>query len=223
MIIKFKFSAFLKLICLSDRQQKTTIKNRLIETDGGGYDYHKSLKLRIGRYLFEDTPFDEVVASVAGISKFCEQESAKFGLIQFQKWRNANPGPLTPLSGVTYESPAGLFRVSFDVTFGINIAGQNLAVHVWNTAKPDLRSDMVYAALSLIRDMYSSADKKPDDVAVLCLRDMKLYRLSDVKPEVTAGLNLARQIENVFQSVQKEIGIQSPGDRPGHPAPSPGI
>jgi len=116
---------------------------------------------------------------------------------------------------VTYESPAGLFRVNFTADFGVRIGRDAVAVHLWNTATPALSPRMVYAALSLFAPLYAATDNPPDDIAVLSLREPRLYRLSEAGRYAGLGSSLASRIEELLRDVSDELGLPPPEDRPG--------
>jgi hypothetical protein len=211
----FGFSAFLKLICLAARPSRSEVRRRLGPSEGG-YDFHRSLRLRAHRYLVGGVPIAEVMESVSAIVRAPEQASARSGLERLDEWRRAHPGPVMSYPPATYESPAGLYKVTFTPDFGLSLGGQGVAIHVWNTAQPDLIPRMVYAALALIAPEYAGLDNAPDDVAVLSLPEMRLYRLSEAGRYATLGVGVGARIEELIRDVQHEIDRPPSGDRPDH-------
>jgi hypothetical protein len=221
----FGFSAFLKLICLNDRPQRTQLRQRL-QAGGGGYDFHRSLRLRAQRFLVDGESMKDVAGSIREIVRAPEQNSARIGLERLEIWRRANPGAVIPFAPVTYESPARLFKVIFAPDFGVCLDRHTVAVHVWNTAWPDLSARMVYAALSLFLPIYFAGEGVPDDLAVLSLPEQRLYRLSDADRHAEIGVTLATRIENLLREVGDDIGLsraeENRGRRRGPPSDPPG-
>ena len=212
----FGLSAFLKLICLNERPGRTQMRARLSPSTGG-YDFHRSLRLRAHRYLVDGEPIEEVVASIAEIVRKPEQLSVRLGLERLEEWRGEHPGEIMPFAPVTYQSPAGLFKVTFTADFGVRIGREGVAVHLWNTAMPALSPRMVYAALSLFTPLYEQSDNTPDDIAVLSMREPRLYRLSGAGRFAGLGDSLAGRIEEMLRDVRDELGLPAPEDRPdGH-------
>lgn len=212
----FGFSAFLKFICLNERPQRTEARKRVFKTGRGGYDFHRSLRERVNQYLVEDTPMELIVETIKEITKEAERNSARGGLKRIEAWRLRHLGKIISFPPVTYESPEQLFKVTYSPNFGIRIGDADVAVHVWNTAKPRLSPNLVYAALALVRPLYKGA-KAPDDVAVLSLPDGKLYRLSEVELPVEAGKYLAADIEKLLRDVANEQELprgEGDADRP---------
>lgn len=211
----FGLSAFLKLICLNERPGRTQMRARLTPSAGGGYDFHRSLRLRAHRYLVDGEPMEDIMASVTQIARAPEQASARLGLHRLEEWRLANPGAIIPYTPVTYESPSQLFKVTFTADFGVRIGSDGVAVHLWNTAFPSLSPRMVYAALSLFERPYSAAHNPPDDLAVLSLREPRLYRLSDAGRFAGLGASLAARIEDMMRDISDELELPGHEDRPG--------
>jgi len=212
----FGFSAFLKLICLNERPGRSHMRARLSPSTGG-YDFHRSLRLRAHRHLIDGEPMEEVVASTAEIVRAPEQLSARVGLERLDQWRREHPGAIVAFAPVTYESPAELFKIVFTPDFGVRLGREAVAVHLWNTAKPMLAPRMAYAALSLFASLYAATDNPPDDIAVLSLREPRLYRLSEAGRFAGLGVSLASRIEDMLRDVRDELGLPLPEDRPGAP------
>lgn len=210
----FGLSAFLKLICLNERPGRTQMRARLSPSTGG-YDFHRSLRLRAHRYLIDGEAMQDIVASISDIARAPEQASARVGLQRLEEWRSAHPGAIVPFAPVIYESPAGLFRVNFTADFGVRIGREAVAVHLWNTATPELSARLVYATLSLFAPVYAATDNPPEDIAVLSLREPRLYRLSEAGRYAGLGASLADRIEEMLRDVSQELGLPPAEERPG--------
>jgi hypothetical protein len=215
----FGFSAFLKLISFNTRPQRSLIRQRLSVSESKGYDFHRSLKLRAKRYLADGVPLADVLLTVQEISRASERRSAESGLTQLGIWRDRNSGSISSFEPVLFESPAKNFKVQFLPNFGIRMNERVVAVHIWNTAKPDLDTRMMYAALSLFPSLYADKDERPDDIGVLSLLDLKLYRLSEVEDQTEIGRRLIRRLDDIFEEVRREPARPSkpPKDRPVTP------
>jgi hypothetical protein len=215
----FGFSAFLKLVSLNSRPQRSLIRQRFLASSSGGYDFHRSLKLRANRYLVDEVPLSDVLLSVEEIKRAPERQSAKTGLKQLGIWRDRNPGSILSFEPALFESPAKNFKVQFLPNFGVRLSGRIVAVHIWNTAKPDLDVRMTYAALSLFPPLYADQERRPDDVGVLSLPDLQLYRLSEVEDQTEIGLRLVRRIDDIFEEIRREPAKPGapPKDLPGIP------
>lgn len=212
------FSAYLKLISLNQRPRDSAIRGRVHPT-GGGYDFHRSMKRAAHRLLAEGAPLDDILGSLATIKRSSERQSAMKALAQLAEWRASNPGELLSYSPATYRHGSGLFKVAFTPDFGVRLGGAGTAIHIWNTAKPELTARTVYAALSLFPDLYDGADT-PDDFALLSLREPQLFRLSAAGRFAGLGESMADKVGEAFRSALSDLGTITPTDQPGFPTGS---
>lgn len=219
----FGFSAFLKLISLNSRPQKTEIRKRSLPSDSG-YDFHRSLRRLAHRYIVDGTPFPEVLLEAEDVSRDSERQSVKDGLERLRSWRALNPGEVLHFDPAHFESPAKNFKVQYLPNFGIELDGSQVAIHVWNTAVPILDARMTYAVLTLLPDAYAEHSVQPDDFAVLSLPDSRLYRLKDVNFDEYAeiGRRVLRRLDDIFEEIRRDPARPTtPPKRRFPPPPSP--
>lgn len=217
-MLNFGISAFLKLVCLNSRPQRTELRKRLLSS-GSGYDYHRSLRLRVHRLLVDGEPRASISASIDEIASKSERKSVRSGLEQLANWRTAHRGEIIGYKAVTYESASGLFKVTYTADFGIRMGDQGIAVHVWNTGDPPLLREMAYAVLGLFKLLYEDADDIPDDLAVLSLPDLQFYRLSEAGAHAGVGVALVRRVENVMRELIDELELPGREEHPPEPRP----
>jgi hypothetical protein len=199
-VIKFGFSAFLKLLSLNDKPQRTEIRRRLAPSSGGGYDFHDSLRRLAHRYLVDGDPMPDLLASAGQIVQPPERLSAVAGLERLALWRAKNPAVVLDVAPVTYESPQHLFKVEFKADFAVPRHGEKTAIHIWNTKTPALVPGAVYAALSLIAQACENEEGAPDDFGVLSLREPTiLYLLSEAADWSGVAATLVERIEDIIQ------------------------
>lgn len=208
----FGFSAFLRMICLNEKPQKTVIRNRHRQIKSGGYDFHKSLRDNIRKLATGTSSIEEVLNSVSAIVKKPERESAKAGIKSFVEWINENPSAVSFCDPLTFTSPAGLFRITFQADFVVDINGRKTAVHVWNT-KLKLSRNIVMAALTLVATKWNVTPSGPNDFAVLSLRDGELYRWSDDQHGyLKSGNELMLHLDRVCALVRNDFNLPIIGD-----------
>jgi hypothetical protein len=199
----FGFSAFLKFLSLNPRPQRREVRMRLSPGEGG-YDFHRSLRLKTNRLMVEGEDLKSLIEEAASLGNPAERRSLEAGLRQLDVWRAANPGQVVARQSALYVSPAGSFKVSFIPDFGYRIGGKSVAIHVWNTGTVGLSPAMTYAALALAASRYDG-DHRPDDLAVLSLPEKRLYRLSDVPDQNRLAAIVAANIDRLFETVRDEI------------------
>lgn len=207
------FSAYLKLISLSQRPLDTAIRGR-VSPKGGGYDFHRSMKRAAHRLLAEGVPLDEVLASLARIKRPSERMSSIAALTRLAEWRSEYAGELLTYEPATYSHSSGLFKVAFTPDFGVRLGRIGTAVHIWNTSKPALTSRMVYAALSLFPELYD-ASGAPDDFALLSLREPHFYRLSEAGRYAGLGESVAEKVAESFRQALTALDGDDTSEQPG--------
>ena len=208
----FGFSAFLKLLCLNERPQRREVRVRLMPSQGG-YDFHRSLRLLCRRFLVDGAALADLLTSADGLANSAEGRSARAGLEALDAWRRDNPGEIVAVPPRTFESPNGTFKIHFTPDFGLQEGRSVTAVHIWNTARPPLVERMVYAALSLVPELYEHEDiAPPSDFAVLSLPEMRLYRLSEAGDFTLISRRVVVMIEQLIEQSGGEVGDRPAGD-----------
>ena len=212
-MITFGFSAFLKVLSLNDKPQRSEITKRLGPSSSSGYDFHKSLRSHARRYLVGGEPMTDVIASAGRIVRLPERQSAALALQRLERWRAATPGDVLYFAPVVFESPRHLFKVKFEPDFGFRIGGKATAIHLWNTKYPKLAPGMTYAALSLVARAFEIRESAPEDVGVLSIREPPTaYLLSEVSDRSRIAALIVEQVEGIIQGTTPPP--PPPEDRP---------
>jgi hypothetical protein len=212
-VITFGFSAFLKVLSLNDKPQRSAIKKRLGPSSSNGYDFHKSMRQHAHRFLVDGEAMPDVITSAGTIVQLPERLSATLALQRLELWRIATPGAILQFSPVVFESPRHLFRVKFEPDFGLRIGGKNTAIHLWNTKQPNLSPGATYAALWLAAQAFRDQEHAPDDVGVLSIREPPtLYLLSQVRDASAVAASIVERMEETIQETPPPPPL--PEDRP---------
>lgn len=211
-MLTFGFSAFLKLLSLSERSQRSEIRRRL-KASGHAYDFHRSLRLRAHR-LLAGVPLADVVASANTITRLPERLSAVAALTRLDTWRHDTAGTLFTYRPAAFESPSRRFKVKFEPDFGLQIRGAGTAFHIWNNKAPKLATGPTYAALHLIGEVYQGHDTMPDDIAVLSLREPPaVYRLGEVADMTDLAASITARLEDAIEE-EGGTALPPPEERP---------
>jgi hypothetical protein len=215
-IPKFGFSAFLKLVNANPKPQRRLVRDRY-KPSTGGYDYHKSLKIRVQQVAFGELTFQQAFDSTSQIRKSSERESARRGLRRFLEWKQQNPGELEAASSLLFESPKGLYKVEYTPNFVLKMDQRRTAVHLWNT-QHRLSPQLIRAVLSAVAVRYPVEDR-PDNFAVLSLQDGTIYKWSEADADVALlGEKLLDFVDNQFEIARNELGLPAGPDAPSpHP------
>ncbi len=213
---RFGFSAYLKLISLNPKPQRSELRKRLSPSDFA-YDFHRSLRLHANRLLAKGESIESVLESVGHIAKLPERNSVQAGLSTLLSWRASHSAKLFGLKSHIYSSPNGVFKLNFSADFGTVIDGKRCAVHLWNTKKPSLSQRLTVGTLSLIKQAYPGID----NLVVLSLLDSQLLWSVDDARYAAIGHNLALRVEEAILSVEEELRTATKGRRtppaPPHP------
>ncbi|RWN46448.1 MAG: hypothetical protein EOS03_14170 [Mesorhizobium sp.] len=212
----FGTSAYLKLISLNSKPQRTELRKRLSPSNAS-YDFHRSLRLHSNRLLAKGESIENVLESVGRIAKLPERTSVQAGLATLLNWRASHPSKLFEVKSHIYASPTDVFKLNFSADFGTVIDGKRCAVHLWNTKKPPLSERLTVGVLSLMKQNYPELD----NLVVLSLLDSQLFWSAEDVRYATIGHNLALRIEEVILSVEDELRPPTTGRRtppvPPHP------
>lgn len=215
-MLTFGVSAFLKLTSLNPRPRRTELKKRLFPTGGEPYDFHRRLKLATSKHVARGEDLAALIAHAKTIEPIPERKAMVAGLEKLGIWLEDAPGTGFKPENHSFESPRGLFKVSFQPEFGLVNGAQRIAFHVWNTQKPPLRIGAVYSTLALMAEEYSDLDDCPDDFGLVSLHEPKAYRLSDaVAGRYAASKSMVEWIEELILDIQSDAGMGSgDSDRP---------
>lgn len=213
------FSAYLKLVCIKESQQKRALRERY-SSGKKGYDFHRSLRLMINGIAIDKMPVHQALGSLNNIKKKAEKNSATNGIKRFLTWLSPITKPFQPCESLTFSSPNKNYKILFKPDFLTELSGRRTAVHIWNT-KTKLSEDIVLASLCAVASRYPDTHLRPDDFAVLSLQDGKLYAWSESSPEHRAmGEDLLLYIEKMCSLVRNELGLPLHPDSDG-PSPMP--
>lgn len=208
----FGFSAFLKLISLSERQRASELARRLARISRGGYDFHRKFRLLARTLVVERGALSDVLADAEGITKEAERKSTVAALQRLALWRKGMPVPAFSSEQVIYKSPRGGFRLRFDPNFQLTVRGSSVAFHVWNTKTPALSPGGTLAALSLVATAAETQGSATDDFAVLSVREpVSVYRLSEAPDVSLLAERLAAHLDTAILGPLTPPGAE---DRP---------
>lgn len=201
----FGFSAFVKLVSLNQRPRITEMRKRLGPSTGGGYDFHKLTRELLHQLLVDRASGDELIAKAELIKNPYERTSAIAAIKKVIELQAAFVGSPFELPEMTYESPAGVFKVKLQADFGAIVSGARVGIHVWNTKEPALDSRLTRAALSLFGGQFEDLT---DDLAVLDLRRSTLIRMGDPDRHAALADRMVSYLEEMFLDLRsgRDVG-----------------
>jgi hypothetical protein len=204
-VLTFGFSAFLKILSLNDKPQRTEIRRRLNPPPGDGYDFHRRFRQLAHLYMIEGAPLSDMLASAAAITQLPERVSAVAALHRLALWRTKRDGQVLTFPPIVFESPSHLFKVRFEPDFGMLVQDKPTAIHLWNTKSVKLSPAATYASLALAAQAYQGQEFGPDDVGVLSMHEPpSLYRLSQVPARSALSTSAIEHIEGLIYGAMSE-------------------
>lgn len=215
-MLSFGTSAYLKLISLNTKPQRTELRKRLSPSDSP-YDFHRSLRLHASRLLAKGESLESVLESVGHITKTPERTSVQAGLATLLNWRAEHPAALFEVKRYAYTSPNSIFRLNFSADFGTVINGKRCGVHLWNTKKPPLAEMLTIGVLSLMKENYPELD----NLVVLSLLDSRLFWSANDTRHVAIGQSISLRIEEAILSVEEELETSTRARRTPQVPPHP--
>lgn len=201
----FGFSAFIGVLSLNERPQRTKIKNRISPNKKSGRDFHTPFRQAAHKLVLRGASLDEIVASMQNIKQDAKRTSAINGIKRLSGWQALQTRQAMEFGAAIYQSPNAVFRIRYEPDFGLDIDGRHTAIHIWNN-KAEINPTFTFAALTFLRNGYASLRGGPDDWAVLSTKDLTLYRHSETtENHVTLANLLADKLEKTFVNVRSEI------------------
>lgn len=208
----FGTSAYLKLISLNAKPQRTEVRKRLVPSDDP-YDFHRSLRLHANRMLAKGDDVESVLESANRIVATPERNSVQAGLRTLLAWRDLHAAELFEVKPHILTSSHGIFKLKFIADFGTIIDGKRCGIHLWNTKKPIIDRRFSSVTLSMIREFYPDLD----GLAILSLLDASVIWSFDEADHADLGRRLMARLEDVILSVDEEIR-ELGRDRPSPPS-----
>ncbi|MBW9091424.1 hypothetical protein JNB91_26835 [Rhizobium wenxiniae] len=219
----FGFSAFIGMLFLNERPQRTKIKNRIAPSKKGGVDYHTPFRQAAHKLISQGKPLEEIVASMQNIKQNARRESAINGIKRLHAWQLLRIYMPMNFGSAIYQSPNSVFKIRFEPDLGLDIDGRHTAIHIWNN-KADIDPTLTLAALTFLKDSYAGMRGGPDDWAVLSTKDLILYRHSEASENHRSLAKLlSAKLEKTFANVRSEIEateekpFKRPEDHPDEP------
>lgn len=218
-MLKFGVSAFLKLASQNPRPRRTALTKRIFPTGMSvPYDFHRRLKLATRKHVVAGADLLTLIAEASKIDPVPERKAMVAGLEKLGIWLDNEVGAGFKPDARVFESPRGIFRISFQPEFGLAAGSKRIAFQVWNNKTPALRLGAVYSTLALMADAYEDLEHCPDDFGLVSLREPKAFRLSDpAAARYAASTSMVEWIEELILEIQSGAGLGS-GD---HDRPPP--
>ena len=189
------FSAFLKLLELSDGHRKTELKKKL--GGGGGFQYWRPVQLTAPKAIQPGANIELLKEEIDGLCSGHQQQYNKNALAVFNKWMQGKaikPAASLPDILVPFGNSGLVIRLKPDVSFELN--GQLFSLNLWATTKPLLSVKTLSIGLVFCATAYKAQGHETHNHLILDTISNRLFREEDILP---TALHLLKDKVDAFK------------------------
>ena len=149
------FSAFLKLLELSDAPRKSEFKKKV--GGGGGFQYWRPLHITAPKVIRPAADINLLKDEIDTLSSAHQRQYNKNALVSFFDWTTGKaiePGTTLPTVDVPFGNSGLLIRLKPTVTFKLD--GVLFAANLWATTKPALTINTLSVGLLFCASAYKA-------------------------------------------------------------------
>ncbi len=208
------FSAFLKLLELSDGPRKTELKKKL--GGGGGFQYWRPVQTVAQKSIL---PSADIEALKKEIERRClghQQQYNKNAFAAFCKWtkgKTIKPAPYLPTIDVSFGNSGLVIRLKPDVSFEMD--GDHFSMNLWATTKPLLTVSSLSTGLLFCALAYKAQGHKSQKHVILDTISNRFFREEEILP------NAIHLLKNKVDAFKKDWDALSPAPPPDGPGDQP--
>lgn len=214
------FTAFLKLLELSDPLRKSELKKKL--KGGGGFQYWRPLQTVAPKAILPAANVSLLKVEVDSLSYSAAQRTYnQNGFAAFNKWSQGKGLVQTsalPIIDVPFGNSGLTVRIRPDVSFTMD--GQSFSMSLWATTKPLLSTASLSMGLLFRSEAYKEIEFPDHQHLILDTITNRLFREEDILPN-TRDL-LRRKIEAFKKDIDSlsappSASPEAPSDHPNPP------
>lgn len=211
------FSAFLKLLELSEAARKSELKKKL--GGGGGFQYWRPVQTTAPKAISPGVDVEQLKARIDGMCSGHQREYNKNALVAFCSWirgkaiKSADP---LPTIDVPFGSSGLVVRLRPDVSFELD--GQYFSMNLWATTRPMLTPATLSVGLVFCAGAYRAGGHERYAHLILDTVANRLFREADIAPD---ALHLLKDKVDAFKKDWAELnppGPEAPDRSPDQPA-----
>lgn len=176
------FTAFLKLLELSDPLRKSELKKKL--KGGGGFPYWRPLQTVAPKSIVPGANISLLKTEIDSLS--CSAPQRKYnqsGFAAFNKWSKGKPLVKTsalPIIDVPFGDSGLTVRIRPDVSFAVD--GQLFSMSLWATTKPLLSTASLSMGMLFLSEAYKNQEYFDHKHLILDTITDRLFREEDILP-----------------------------------------
>ena len=212
------FSAFLKLLELSDGPRKTELKKKL--GGGGGFRYWRPVQTVAQKAILPAADMEFLKKEIDGLCLGHQRQYNKNAFVAFCKWIKGKAiGPSTALEmiDVPFGNSGLVVRLKPDVSFQLD--GQLFSMNLWATTKPLLTVNTLSIGLLFCASAYKARGHENHKHVILDTINNRLFREEDISPN---AIHLLKDKVDAFKKDWDALNPLPPAS-PDGPTDEPGI
>jgi hypothetical protein len=204
------FSAFLKLIELSETARKSELKKKL--GGGGGFQYWRPVQMLAPKAISEVADVEQLKARIDTMCSGHQREYNKRALVAFCTWikgKALKTATTLPMIDVPFGNSGLVIRLKPDVAF--EIEGERFSMNLWATTRPALSVNTLSVGLVFCANAYRAAGH---DVRHLIFDTVsnRLFAEADIMP---SALHLLKDKVDAFKKDWAALNPAAPSSPDG--------
>lgn len=175
------FSAFLKLLQLSDVRRKAELRKK--QGSGKGYQYWRPLQIVAPKAILKGASIVSLITEIESLCSGYQQKYNKDAFATFGKWIDGKliePMASLPQIDVEFGNSGLTIRLRPDVSFKLD--GAPCSMNIWATTTPLLTEETLSAGLLFLSSAYKSKDYGTPKFLVFDAVSNRVSQESDILP-----------------------------------------
>ena len=206
MVKPIGFSAFLKLLELSEARRRAELKKKL--GGGKGFQYWRPLQLVAPKAILPSADIEALKTDIDNLCSGHQRKYNKNAFVAFCKWTSGKTleptMPLPPID-VPFGSSGLVVRLKPDVSFTLD--GLSCSMNVWATTQPILSAQTLSVGLLFCASAYRAQGYRDHHHLILVTIKNRLFREEHISPN---SLNLLKDKVNVFKRDWNDLNSPTP-------------
>jgi hypothetical protein len=205
------FSAFLKLLELSETARRSELKKKL--GGGGGFQYWRPVQLAAAKALASRTDVEQLKLQIDGMCSGHQREYNKRALVAFCNWisgKAISPIENLPNIDVAFGNSGLVIRIKPEVAFELD--GERFSMNLWATTRPTLTLNTLSIGLAFCANAYRARGHDGYAHLVFDTVGNRLFREADI---VSNALHLLKDKVDAFKRDWSALNPLAPGSPDG--------
>jgi len=205
------FSAFLKLLELSDALRRSELRKKL--GGGRGFQYWRPVQLAAAKAIASRADVEQLKRQIDSMCSGHQREYNKRALVVFCNWINGKsirPVEILPTVDVPFGNSGLVIRIKPEVAFELD--GERFSMNLWATTRPTLTLNTLSIGLAFCANAYRARGHDGCGHLIFDTVSNRLFRESDIASNV---LHLLKDKVDAFKKDWAALNPAAPGSPEG--------